>query len=195
MDAWTTDADAMATLFTDTLTFPNENVVKLNADDGPTGDEIIAALTDLRHRLTPKDLLVIYYSGHGERGTKQDFLFCTKGAYLSHKTLLDCIEPVKAKVVIIIDACYAGCFAAARATAKTKAPMSFNAGDMRAWMKGSGRLVMVAARANATAPGSSAFTYAVINAVRLEAERSKPAREQSHMCLHMYTIHIHALLT
>lgn len=161
VDEWTADADDFAQLCNDALRY--QRVVKLNSDEGPTRIDVLKELTQLARELRMEDLLIVYYSGHGTRSSSEEFQFCTKGPNLSHSDFLKSIDQVKAKVIIIIDACHAGQFNAAR---KDKGPHDFDAGDLKAWMKARGRIVLAAARSTQEAPGSSAFTHSLIESAR-----------------------------
>ena len=173
VDDWTRDASNMAELLTHDLNYPDSNVVTLNAGRGPTGTEVLAELGRLAATVREEDLLVIYYSGHGTRVNRgKDFAFCTKGDWLTKTELLKAINRVDAKVVIIIDACHSGQFSTAKSKSKSKAADEFDGGDLEAWFRTSGRLVMSAATAGQEAPGSSAFTHALIQAAKQHISRT-----------------------
>ena len=183
MDEWTDDASDMADLLVKDLCYPEDNVTTLNHDQGPSKDGVLDALNDLVANLRKEDLLIIYYSGHGTRiNNGKDFGFCTKGAYLSQSELLKSIKRVKAKVVIIVDACHSGQFNTAKS--KSKAPEAFDGADLDAWFRTSGRLVMSAATARELAPGNSAFTHALIKAAKQQVEKEK----RKKMCLRPMTL-------
>jgi peptidoglycan hydrolase-like protein with peptidoglycan-binding domain len=105
------DATAMAKLLRDEYGFD----VKLltNADR----DEIVAALDDLRDRLTWDDNLLIYYAGHGhldetvERGywLPVDATVESRARWLSNADITDSLKAINAKSVLVIaDSCYSG---------------------------------------------------------------------------------------
>ena len=157
MDKWTKDAKDMSDLFKKTLKYTDRNMHLLNENDGPTKDEIVTVFhTELIPKITDKDTLVVYYSGHGTRNSSGDFEFCTKGPYLSNTDFTALVKRVKTeRVLLVIDACYAGAFGTLKS--KDKPSNSFDAGDLEAFLKSTGKVVMSAASSGLTAPGCSSF--------------------------------------
>jgi peptidoglycan hydrolase-like protein with peptidoglycan-binding domain len=105
------DATAIAKLLRDEYGF--EVKLMTNADR----DEIVAALDDLRDRLTWDDNLLIYYAGHGhldetvERGywLPVDATVESRARWLSNADITDSLKAINAKhVMIIADSCYSG---------------------------------------------------------------------------------------
>jgi len=170
MDDWTGDASLMKELFTKDLRYNKQHVCTLNEGSGPTAEDVLRVMDNVTPRVSQSDIFILYYSGHGTRSNEQ-FLFCTKGKYLPHSVLVDKIRQLKTeRVVIIIDACHSGEFSS---VTKDKPANTFDSGDLEAFLRSSGKLVMVAARGSETAPGSSAFTHSLIKAVKAELKGNR----------------------
>ena len=162
MDNWTKDATMISDLFKGKLKYRENNIHLLNQNDGPTKDEVIDVLeSKLIPTITEKDTLVIYYSGHGGRGRdrSEEFRFCTKGAYLYCSEFKALVKRIRTKrVLLVIDACFAGAMPALKS--KDKSADSFDAGDLQAFLKSTGKVVMTSASSSLLSPGTSAFSHA-----------------------------------
>ena len=136
----------------DTLTFRLKDVKKCGV------------INVLIPKINEKDTLIVYYSGQSCRVSEQ-FKFCTKGTYLSHKDFITkCINKVKTqRVVIVIDVCYSGDFNTFKS--KDKPGRVVDAGDITAFLKPSGKICFFASQAKEIAPGSSAFTHAFVKSI------------------------------
>ena len=168
MDNWTKDATMISDLFKGKLKYRENKIYLLNQNDGPTKDEVIDVFeSKLIPKITEKDTLVIYYSGHGGRGTKDDeeFRFCTKGAYLYCSEFKALVKRIRTKrVLLVIDACFAGAMPALKS--KDKSTDSFDAGDLQAFLKSTGKVIMTSASSSLLSPGTSAFSHAFDECVR-----------------------------
>ena len=119
MDEWTHDATTMSYLFVTDLRYRHKHVHVLNKGKGPTRQEVldyIASLNPMNHSravsVGPKDIFVLYYSGHGTKDDEGDFLFHTAGDQkLSQRDMTEAVAQLPAQhAVFIIDACHAGAF-------------------------------------------------------------------------------------
>jgi peptidoglycan hydrolase-like protein with peptidoglycan-binding domain len=80
-------------------------------------EQVIGALAELRHTLTPKDNLLIYYAGHGwydegaERGywLPVDAVADNQSHWISNADITDVLKAMQAKhVLVVADSCYSG---------------------------------------------------------------------------------------
>merc|ERR1712032_1230703 len=90
----------------------------LNKGEGPTKTEVLDSISSLTHNhpheisVGPKDVFILYYSGHGS-SDGQRFKFHTRDGALSQSEMVDVVAQLGARdVVFIIDACHAGAFSA-----------------------------------------------------------------------------------
>ncbi|BCS96936.1 hypothetical protein DSLASN_25680 [Desulfoluna limicola] len=83
----------------------------------PGRADIIASLSDLRHTLTPRDNLLIYYAGHGWLDKRADEGYWLpsdakagdESNWISNSTITSAIRANEAKhVLIVADSCYSG---------------------------------------------------------------------------------------
>ena len=87
-----------------------------NTDEKPTRANILAALKSVADATEPDDLLLFYYSGHGDEAEGQSYLVARDGRHLvlgdtavpvaRVKQIMDA-APARAKV-ILLDACHSG---------------------------------------------------------------------------------------
>ena len=165
VDNCTNNATLVSGAFINELNYSPNNVHILNEGDGPTADEVLDTFINvLIPKINEKDTLIVYYSGQSCRVSEQ-FKFCTKGTYLSHKDFITkCINKVKTqRVVIVIDVCYSGDFNTFKS--KDKPGRVVDAGDITAFLKPSGKICFFASQAKEIAPGSSAFTHAFVKSI------------------------------
>ncbi|MCH7728252.1 MAG: caspase family protein [Planctomycetes bacterium] len=90
---------------------------KLLVNDEATQSNIVTALTDWASEMTSRDLLLIYYAGHGEISQDQLYLITheTKldnlaGTGLSTGRLQELIGAQQARAIVLLDCCHAGGF-------------------------------------------------------------------------------------
>lgn len=81
----------------------------------PSVDHVTSKLTDIATTATENDLTIFYYSGHGEEDTGRLVLATTTGIindedWMEPLVLLNCINGIKGKKLIILDSCYSGQF-------------------------------------------------------------------------------------
>ena len=86
-------------------------------DKAATQDNIIAALKDLAKKVTPKDTVLIYFSGHGEYDEVLDVGYWIPvdgrlgkiGSFISFDLVMKVLKAVKSHhTFIIADSCYSG---------------------------------------------------------------------------------------
>ena len=168
MDSWTDDATMISDLFKEKLKYKESNIHVLNQNDGPTKDEVIDIFErTLIPTISETDTLVFYYSGHGGRGRDCDdeFQFCTKGARLYCSEFIALVKRIRTKrVLLVIDACYAGAMPTLKS--KDKPADSFDAGDLQAFLKSTGKVIMTSASSSRLSPGTSAFSHAFNKCVK-----------------------------
>jgi len=79
--------------------------------------EIILSLERLRHRLTPRDNLLIYYAGHGSIDKEEDEGYWLpvdaapndKTNWISNSSITTSLKAIKAKhILVVADSCYSG---------------------------------------------------------------------------------------
>ena len=96
--------------------FENKNTVEIY-NEKATVKNILSKLSELRTKITPKDNLLLYYSGHGyyNAAIEEGFWIpfnAKKGEetqYLANSTLLKYIKAIKAKhIFLVADACFSG---------------------------------------------------------------------------------------
>lgn len=58
--------------------------------------------------LTDKDILVVYFTGHGQVNKNQGLNFLLKDSYMSSSMLMDTLVSAEKHVVLILDCCHAG---------------------------------------------------------------------------------------
>ena len=103
----------MKNCFVTKLRFPPDNVHVLNEGKGPTAKEVLDTITRLQKSgcICPKDIFVVYYSGHGMVGENNTFKFCTQSEHLSADAMCKAVADLGVKrVVFLIDACEAAGF-------------------------------------------------------------------------------------
>ena len=89
---------------------PDEQIVLL-IDEAATKNSIIKNLQEISDKAGESDAILIYMSGHGERGMflPHDFNLADKSNNLSYHELIGYVQGSKAKSKIILaDVCYAG---------------------------------------------------------------------------------------
>jgi hypothetical protein len=120
------DAKAIRDLLGDpkTCAYPPQQTEFLHEDSATTAD-IIAALEDLKDRVTEDDTVFIYFSGHGAFGTDENYYLATHdvrfvntggkelsieaGTGLSQVKLVELLKKIKAKrLLMIFNACHSG---------------------------------------------------------------------------------------
>merc|ERR1719174_3606478 len=106
MDQWRRDARTINTLFVEDLKYPITNVHVLR---GPTRREVLDKISSLNKvSFGPKDVFIVYYSGHGSMDEKE-FMFKTQKESLSQTEMMNAVENLSPQnVVFIVDACRAG---------------------------------------------------------------------------------------
>lgn len=97
-----------------------EAQVSLLRDAGATRDGVLATLDEIAHRVTERDTLLLFYSGHGSRGddgryylTTHDTIFAggkvSGGTGVSEQDLLEKLQAIRAnRVLLIFNACHSG---------------------------------------------------------------------------------------
>jgi len=85
-------------------------------DEIATSQNIVNALKDISNIITNNDTLLLYFAGHGIRGKNNKFYFVTsnstfedieeKGLAWDKVSLM--LKPIKAKVIVFLDACHSG---------------------------------------------------------------------------------------
>lgn len=103
------DVDNMATVLSSIYSIPSENVFKFK-DTVTDGDQFEAQITNLVSRYDAT-MLVIYYSGHGNRIGNNSYLDLPDGTLFDYE-LEALVDQCDVQVVIIADSCHAGGFAA-----------------------------------------------------------------------------------
>lgn len=58
--------------------------------------------------LTDKDILVVYFTGHGQINKNQGLNILLRDSYMSSSILMDTLVPAEKHVVLILDCCHAG---------------------------------------------------------------------------------------
>jgi hypothetical protein len=108
------DASRLEDVLLSKYTFQKDKVTLLK---NPKSDEIIIALDELAHKITPDDNLLIYYAGHGwwdERANigywlPSDAKQVNKTAWFRNSTLCDYLKEINSKhTLLIADACFGG---------------------------------------------------------------------------------------
>jgi hypothetical protein len=99
--------------------YPSEQVMPLH-DASATRQNILTALDSLAAKVTTKDTVLLFYSGHGEYDTSGNYVLTTHdtrwngtkvapGTAISQVELLDKLRAIKAeRVLLIFNACHAG---------------------------------------------------------------------------------------
>jgi len=125
------DASRLEEVLVSKYTFQKDQVLLLK---NPKSEEIIIALDELAHKITPDDNLLIYYAGHGwfdERANigywlPSDAKQVNKAAWFRNSTLCDYLKEINSKhTLLIADACFGGSIFKTRA-AFADAPKAIN---------------------------------------------------------------------
>jgi len=108
------DATRLEKILLSKYTF-QENQIKLLKN--PTSEELIIALDELAHKITPDDNLLIFYAGHGWFDEKANIGYwlpsdakqVNKAAWFRNSTLCDYLREIDSKhTLLIADACFGG---------------------------------------------------------------------------------------
>ena len=125
------DASKFEEVLVSKYTFQKDQVLLLK---NPKSEEIIIALDELAHKITPDDNLLIYYAGHGwfdERANigywlPSDAKQENKANWFRNSTLCDYLKEINSKhTLLIADACFGGSIFKTRA-AFADAPKAIN---------------------------------------------------------------------
>lgn len=125
------DATSLEEVLLSNYTFEKDKVILMK---NPKSDEIIIALDELAHKITPDDNLLIYYAGHGwwdERANigywlPSDAKQVNKAAWFRNSTLCDYLKEINSKhTLLIADACFGGSIFKTR-SAFADAPKAIN---------------------------------------------------------------------
>jgi len=125
------DASRFEEVLVSKYTFQKDQVLLLK---NPKSEEIIIALDELAHKITPDDNLLIYYAGHGwfdERANigywlPSDAKQENKANWFRNSTLCDYLKEINSKhTLLIADACFGGSIFKTRA-AFADAPKAIN---------------------------------------------------------------------
>jgi hypothetical protein len=108
------DSEQLVQALTELYTFEKEKVHKLA---NPTRREIIAKFKELNDHIKPKDLLLVFYAGHGiyDETIKQGYWLPKdadpeiKSEWISNSDLRDMLNNCKANHILVIsDSCFSG---------------------------------------------------------------------------------------
>lgn len=158
MDQWESDAEAMSAAWQNNLGVPSRCIEVLRSPTKTAVQETLSAIGDSAE---PEDVLVFYYSGHGNRSA-EEFYMCTAGEDMSHKELNKWIAGTGIKTQLrIIDACHSGAYGEVKSVRAVNA-MPFTALDIQVFLEGLGIVVMAACRPEDTTAGSSPFTENIL---------------------------------
>ncbi len=85
--------------------------IRLLIDEAATRDRIIESMNDLAVRAGSQDMLILYFSGHGQKGAFLPFDFDNFGNKVYHDEITAALNASKARYkVCIVDACHSGSF-------------------------------------------------------------------------------------
>ena len=137
MDDWASDARTMGDLFVEELRYPPEHVHILNKGKGPTRKEVLDDIASFNTRsFGPKDVFILFYSGHGSLDDKGRFMFNTRDGKMSRSEMMEAVARLGPQnAVFIIDACYSGRFQAFDENAAniSTAVLAASRSDERVW--------------------------------------------------------------
>ncbi len=91
-------------------------VIQECLDQAATRDQIIGGLEWLREQMTPEDVGIFFYSGHGLQNERGDFFLCPSngdpedvaGTCISSEVLKEYCETTRGRLLLMIDACHSG---------------------------------------------------------------------------------------
>jgi hypothetical protein len=108
------DASRLQNILVSKYTFQEDQIKLLK---NPGSEELIIALDELAHRITPDDNLLIFYAGHGWFDEKANIGYwlpsdakqVNKAAWFRNSTLCDYLREIDSKhTLLIADACFGG---------------------------------------------------------------------------------------
>jgi hypothetical protein len=108
------DAIMLQKILVSKYTFQENQIILLK---NPVSEEIIIALDELAHKITPDDNLLIFYAGHGWFDEKANIGYwlpsdakqVNKAAWFRNSTLCDYLKEIDSKhTLLIADACFGG---------------------------------------------------------------------------------------
>jgi hypothetical protein len=89
----------------------SDDRIRVLIDEAATRDRIIEAMNDIAVRAGPEDMVVMYFSGHGQKGAFLPFDFDNFGNKLFHEEITAALKSAKARYkMCIVDACHSGSF-------------------------------------------------------------------------------------
>jgi len=142
-------------------------------DEAATVPAIRAALQSLQARCTPRDVAVVFFSGHGGRGPGGRLYYVPHEAdgspsrYLPWDDLAKALQSVRAaQVLFLSDCCHSGSFGGQRASQDELAAPLLQ--DSRVMVFSSSRGMELSLEM--TKLGHGAFTYALLNGLRGAAD-------------------------
>jgi hypothetical protein len=108
------DATRLEKILLSRYTFLEDQITLLK---NPTSEQLIIALDQLAHKITPDDNLLIFYAGHGWFDDKANIGYwlpsdakqANKAAWFRNSTLCDYLKEIDSKhTLLIADACFGG---------------------------------------------------------------------------------------
>jgi hypothetical protein len=108
------DATRLEKILLSRYTFQDDQIRLLK---NPTSEQLIIALDQLAHKITPDDNLLIFYAGHGWFDDKANIGYwlpsdakqANKAAWFRNSTLCDYLKEIDSKhTLLIADACFGG---------------------------------------------------------------------------------------
>ncbi len=97
---------------------PDEQL-RILIDESATRDQILAAMETLFSNAGPNDMVVLYFSGHGLKGSFLPFDFDGFGNKLKHEEITEALRNSKARYKLcIVDACHSGSLLSMRGAAQ-----------------------------------------------------------------------------
>jgi len=102
------DAKLLASQFAKMKKGKYWNKIQTQVPEKITRKGIKKALRRLSSKLTANDLLIIYLSGHGRRDANGEHFFVTNKGEISWKKLAKWLGKIKARTLVLLDACRAG---------------------------------------------------------------------------------------
>ncbi len=108
------DASRLQNILVSKYTFQEDQIVLLK---NPKSEELIIALDELAHKITPDDNLLIFFAGHGWFDEKANIGYwlpsdakqINKAAWFRNSTLCDYLREIDSKhTLLVADACFGG---------------------------------------------------------------------------------------
>jgi hypothetical protein len=108
------DATRLEKILLSRYTFQDDQITLLK---NPTSEQLIIALDQLAHKITPDDNLLIFYAGHGWFDDKANIGYwlpsdakqANKAAWFRNSTLCDYLKEIDSKhTLLVADACFGG---------------------------------------------------------------------------------------